>query len=69
MISLRDRLHIYQSLDFMDLHLYRGLMSTTVTATETLHHGPGTLDDLAWAIDVDGIGSHEAAIARVVTWT
>jgi hypothetical protein len=32
--------------------------------------GPGTetLDELAWAIDGDGIGRHEAAVDRVVTW-
>src|SRR5262245_50121022 len=69
MISLGDRLDINQSLDFIDLCPYLGHMTTTiVTSTGTIHPGPGTLDELAWAIDVDGIGRHEAAIARVVTW-
>ena len=43
-------------------------MTTTLTSTGTFLSGPGTLDELAWAIDVDGIASHEAALARVVTW-
>ncbi len=36
----------------------------------TSRPGPGTetLDELAWAIDGDGIGRHEAAVARAVTW-
>jgi hypothetical protein len=69
MISLDDRLDIYQSLDFIDPCPYRGLMTTmTATSTGTLLPGPGTLDELAWAIDGDGIGYHEAAIARVVAW-
>jgi hypothetical protein len=60
-------------LDFIDPRPYLDLMSshmttTMVTSTGTVHPGPGTLDELAWAIDVDGIGYHEAAIARVVTW-
>ena len=40
----------------------------TVTSTGTLLPGPATLDELAWAIDADGIGYHEAAISRVVAW-
>ena len=69
MISLDDRLDIYQSLDFIDPCPYRGPMTTmTVTSTGTFHPGPDTLDELAWAIDGDGIGFHEAAIASVVTW-
>jgi hypothetical protein len=68
-ISLDDRLDCYQSLDFIDRCPYRGPMTTmAVTSTGTFHPGPDTLDELAWAIDSDGIGFHEAAIARVVTW-
>jgi hypothetical protein len=70
MISLGDRLDTYQSLDFIDSCPYRDLMTTmTMTSAGTLHPGSGTetLDELAWAIDSDGIGCHEEAIARVVT--
>jgi hypothetical protein len=40
-----------------------------MTTTMTLQSGPRTetLDELAWAIDRDGIGRHETAIARAVT--
>jgi hypothetical protein len=40
-----------------------------MTTTMTHESGPRseTLDELAWAIDRDGIGRHETAIARVVT--
>jgi hypothetical protein len=69
MISLDDRLDRYQSLDFIDPGPYRGPMTTmAVTSMGTFHPAPDTLDELAWAIDGDGIGFHEAAIARVVTW-
>jgi hypothetical protein len=40
-----------------------------MTTTMTLQSGPRTetLDELAWAIDRDGIARHETAIGRVVT--
>jgi len=69
MISIGDRLDRNQSLDFIDPRPYRGPMTTmAVTSTGTFNPGPDTLDELAWAIDGDGIGFHEAAIVRVVTW-
>lgn len=46
------------------------MTTMTLHPGTTVHSGPGveTLDDLAWAIDRDGIARHEAAVARLANW-
>ena len=46
------------------------MTTMTLHPGNTFPPGPGveTLDELAWAIDRDGIGPHEATVARLVAW-
>jgi hypothetical protein len=62
-ISVVDRHHHDQSLDFIDRTTYRDLMSQLTLPSTPL---TATLDDLAWAIARDGIERHEPAVARAV---
>jgi len=46
------------------------MTTMTLHPGNTFPPGPGveTLDELAWAIDSDGIARHEATVSRLANW-